>query len=121
MFKDSSGNVLYRDGSTIKLKLKEHSTRTLGKINTANKTFVVYRNSKKHILFKLNAYGFNYEMLSMSKQIENVVITTETQTFYIVPLSFILKEGEFLHFKKTGFERQIFINLDKIKQFKFGN
>ena len=37
---------------------------------------------------------------------------------WTIPLQYILENGEFLFFKEQGFEKQIFISLNKIEQFK---
>jgi len=118
MWKDEEGNAMFREGNNIMLKLLDHPKRLLGKLNFENGIISVYRDNTKHILRINNSYGFNYSMLIKSKSIKNIVIVTNDNEVYIVPTEFIFNNGEFLHFKKTGFEKQIFIGLDKIKQFK---
>lgn len=102
----------------IYLKLKaEKRKRKLGIINIATRTFYAKRNSKKHLFRKNESYGFNHKLLSETKRFDKVRLQDENSE-WLIPVSYILENGSFLHFKGDGFERQIFIPLQKIVSFK---
>jgi hypothetical protein len=102
---------------TISLKLSgDNYKRDLGYVDMSNRKFYVKRNREKHLFKKNSSYGFNHKLLNDAKQFDQVVIQDE-HSLWEIPREYILKNGSFLHFKSDGFERQIFIQLDKIKQF----
>lgn len=119
MIKDKVGNTLYRQGDIIKLHLaSEPHPRKLGKIDEVNKKLIVERNSTKHIFHKLNAYGFNYDLLNTATKFTHVELKiTDLKKKYFVPIEEIITKGQFLNFKGQGFEVQIFLSLTIIEQY----
>ena len=95
---------------------KESRQRTLGIINTANRTVFMKRERNKHLHQIGNAYGFNYSLLSEAKKFDTVVLRDEVSTWRI-PKDIILKEGKFFFYKQTGFEKQIFLTLDELDNY----
>ena len=119
---DDYGNLIIskNNGKRIVVKLKlisEKTYRTIGTINKSTKAIRIVRKKSMHLLNKANAYGFNYNFLSSAKQF-NIVNLEDEYSRWKIPVEFILTNGEFLFFKEQGFEKQIFITLQKIEQFK---
>ena len=119
---DEVGNlvIVKNNGKRIILTLKlvsETRFRKLGIVNLAQKSFEVKRKREKHLFRKLYSYGFNSKLLHDAKMFNTVRLSDETCR-WTIPVSFILENGTYLNFKGQGFETQIFINLDKIEQFK---
>lgn len=120
---DKNGNKLiithYEDVAHIKLKLfQETRERNVGTLSIANRILYVSRIKERHLFHKLNAYGLNHYIIKEAKLFDNIVIKDETKE-WCVPREFVLEHGKFLNFSNHGgFELQIFINLDIIKQFE---
>jgi hypothetical protein len=117
-FEDDFGNkIQVSDQGVLTLFLPaKKARRNIGKIFAISKTFSVCRWKAKHLLRKANAFGFNHYVLSHAKTFDKVFIMGDTN--YMVPLDVILKEGFYLHFKQDGFERQIFMKLEQLEQYK---
>jgi hypothetical protein len=58
-------------------------------------------------------------LLNAAKVFDKINLIDEHDE-WIIPVKYILEKGDFLHFKneENGFERQIFIPLEKIENFK---
>lgn len=119
---DSSGNILraywYGKVSRMTLQLaKEKREREIGVIDHELKRFEIKRDPKKHLFLKFNAYGINHSLLN--EGLFDKVLINDTKNVWEIPNEQILKIGKFLHFKNNGgFELQIFIPLDEIKEYK---
>ena len=119
MIKDSLGNKLYRKDNIIFLKLiSESYSRKLGIIDEQSKNFITNRIYETHLYRNAEAFGFNSELLITAKLFTNVKLLTDKNEIFIIPIKFILDNGDYLHFKKQGFERQIFITLEQLKDFQ---
>lgn len=120
---DEQGNLLIlkkNDKRTIlSLKLKAHTkVRRIGTINLQRKIFEVRRRRAKHLLRVNQSYGFNYKLLAVAKTFTKVRLCDEFNE-WLIPVQHILDNGSFLWFKDPeGFERQIFIQLSQIEEFK---
>lgn len=124
---DECGNALLcvSNGKRIKLILKliseqtptKKKSRRLGIINKAVKTFYIRRKRERHLFLKTNSYGFNYKILSEALLFDKIRLIDDVAE-WLIPKKFILEEGKFLFFKSEGFEKQIFITLDQMEQFK---
>ena len=120
---DETGNLLIckNNGKRVALSLKliaETKTRRIGVINIARKIFEVRRKRSKHLFRANTSYGFNHKLLDEAKLFTQVRLSDESQE-WLIPKEYILENGSFLHFKNPGgFERQIFIELNKITQFE---
>lgn len=120
---DEVGNLLTisNNGKRLLLSLKliaETKKRRIGIVNLAQKVFEVKRNRAKHLFRANQSYGFNFKLLSDAKLFTNVRLSDDVCE-WLIPKDFILTNGSFLHFKNNGgFEKQIFIELEKIKQFE---
>ena len=119
---DEAGNLLLIKNNGVRLlltlKLKEQTkSRRIGIVNLGQKVFEVKRVRAKH-LFRMNeSYGFNYKILEEAKLFDSIRLKDDQQE-WLIPKSFILENGSFLHFKNNGgYERQIFIELKKLEPF----
>jgi hypothetical protein len=121
VIEDEAGNKLIINGNRISLKFaNEQYARLIGVINLENRFMFVLRTRKKHLFKKLNAYGFCYRVISEAKKFDYIKIADEFGT-YLIPRKVMLDRGEFLHFKKQGFELQIFLNIHLMNRYKLYN
>ena len=100
----------------IQTRFSEH-TKRIGVINLHEKWLFVKRVRSEHLHKKSNSYGLNHHILANATKFDHVKITDDFGT-YLIPLQTVLDEGKFLHFKKQGFERQLFLDLDLIRKYK---
>tara|TARA_R110000868_G_scaffold36781_5_gene130241 strand:- start:341 stop:739 length:399 start_codon:yes stop_codon:yes gene_type:complete len=119
---DSSGNkiIASNNGERIKVLLKlnaELRCRLLGYVNIKSKTIKIIRKKELHLLRKNNSYGFNHTLLADAKMFNKILLKDEFNSWSI-PTQFILDNGKFLFFKEQGFEKQIFVSLEELNQFK---
>ena len=119
---DSVGNkiIASNNGDRIKVLLKLNSelrSRLLGYVNIKSKSIKIIRKKEVHLLYKNNSYGFNHTLLADAKTFDKILLKDELNAWKI-PTQFILENGKFLFFKEQGFEKQIFISLEQINQFK---
>lgn len=102
----------------LSLKLKsENKLRRIGTVTKSTKTIDIKRKRGKHLHIKSNSYGFNYEVLNNKKSFDMVRLSDEISDWKI-PLDFIMKNGKFLYFLQQGFEKQIFVTLEQIEQYR---
>jgi hypothetical protein len=114
---DKFGNSIIVSGNVISLQLKSESRqREIGIINTKEKYFAVNRIREKHLFRKNNSYGFNHYILANAKKFDSIMLSDDFGT-WLIPIKLILEKGSFLHFNKDGFELQIFLPLDVIKEY----
>ena len=121
---DDLGNLLVVKNNgkrlivTLRLVSEGNRYRKVGVVNLATKIIEIQRNREKHLFRKGNAYGFNHKLLSDAKLFDTVRLKDD-KAEWKVPVSYILENGKFLHFQNNGgFERQIFISLPEIEEFK---
>ena len=117
-----------RDKWGNKLTVNEHGIYLKTKSSDREKKVLAFRYGgvikhikKNHIMTSLISgpmIGFNYEALKIlkTKRVKWIwIMSYAEKTKGKILLKKLLEEGEFLHFKKVGFERQIFYPLVKIK------
>ena len=123
MIKDKAGNTLYRSGNNIMLDLvKEDRRRKIGTLAEDDTLVIMRRNPEKHLLRVANAYGFCYEFLATAKKVKVVrILILGTKDFYHINVSDLLAIGDFLFFKKQGFEKQIFVTLEQLEKYGIKN
>jgi hypothetical protein len=103
---------------TIHLQLAgESRKRKVGTITKSTKTFAISRKRSKHLFIKGNAYGFNEYILANAKLFDKIKLKDEFCEWKI-PVQFILQKGSYLMFKQQGFEKQLFVSLSQIDEFK---
>ena len=114
---DREGNEIYKDGNAFFLKLEgETRKRKLGTMNSRVNRLQIHKIRKKHLMEKIQGYGFNYLFLKNAKSFHTIELYDEVSQ-WVIPKEFILENGQFLHFKKEGFELQIFMSLEKLDTF----
>ncbi len=113
---DRHGNSLYIAGDKIFLHLKVLNRKLLLATIRAKDLFIK-RDFAKHLFRKGNAYGFNYAMLKHAKRIK-IISLRDDYNLYNVPIDFIISQGKFLNFKQKGFEKQIFLSLTQLDEWK---
>jgi len=119
---DNNSNCLlyFQDGKVGLWLETERRDRNLGIIK--EKTLFVKRDSERHLHRKSNSYGFNYNLLKMSKSFDKIVLTEDNENMYVMPKDIILNMGKVMYFKNSedgnSFEVQIFLNRDIIKTYK---
>ncbi len=119
MLSDKFGNTLYREGDYIYLDLKlSQGRRRLGKIDEKKESLITKRVYDRHLFRMANSFGFNSELLRTAEIIKYVIVKTDKEETFAIPIETLFKLGSYLHFKKQGFERQIFITIDDLKNFK---
>ena len=128
--KDNFGNHLimkaYLDDNnndthaSFHLKLKsEDRYRLLGYLDVEKNIFYCKRKSSKHLHYKTNSYGFNWEIIGEPQlYIKNIALRVDDDTLYIFPKKLISDSGIFLNFKQQGFELQKFINVNLLERYK---
>ena len=122
---DGQGNIIIAEALTpnqivIKLDLKDSSRKQplkIGEVNPETRCLEIKRNRSKHLHYKSNSYGFNHHVISTGTKFDYVLIKDE-YGIYKVPTVIILTVGQFLYFQQQGFERQIFLPIEQIEQYK---
>jgi hypothetical protein len=120
--KDKDGNFFkaYQSSHSIVIKLclhNERREREIGVVNIKERTLSIRRLRSKHLLKKSNSYGFNEHVLSTATTFDNVILSDEYETWSI-PREFVINNGKYLFFKGQGFERQVFLAIEKIELYK---
>lgn len=119
---DAHGNRLYmriftdendiQTNANLYLKLKsEDKHRQLGIVDFQKRTFYCKRNSKKHLHYQSDSYGFNWNILQDPfLGIDYVHLTVDEENRYLISKTVISDLGKFLNFKSQGFELQKFVS-----------
>ena len=111
---DKFGNSIIVSGNIISLKLEsETKSREIGVMNLKEKYLAVKRIREKHLLRINNSYGFNHYILLNAKKFDKIMLSDNFGR-WLIPIKLILEKGSFLHFRKEGFELQIFMPIDII-------
>lgn len=121
---DEKGNALicYRTGNFIDIYLQiKKERRHIGSIYVNERVFETKRKLSKHLHRKSHSYGFNHQLLDKAKLFDHVRLMEDRGNRiiieYLIPRQIILDEGKYLFFLQQGFEKQIFLPLERIKQF----
>lgn len=117
---DKDGNqLIFRDKSgTVFLNLvSEGRSRKIGHVivNRSGRATYAKKTKDEHVFRKTNSWGINDCMIQALQDDDMLVVETES-TFYMMPIEKVKKCGDYLWFKATGFERQIFVPLDEFNQ-----
>lgn len=119
---DDEGNYIIANKGekviSLSIKLQSESyKRKIGRIDIQERILYIERKREKHLLRKLGAYGLCYKIIQDGKTFDWVRLSDNYEEWKI-PRSFLL-EAKCLHFVGNGgFELQVFISLENIKQFK---
>jgi hypothetical protein len=115
---DTHGNRLYSKGATVYLRLSQGEHRKLGVIDPKQKVFAVKRERAKHLFRKNNSYGFNHHFLSTPTVAFDKILLEDDYGKFLIPVKYVMENSKFLNFLQKGFERQIFLQLERIETFK---
>ena len=119
---DEGGNRLIAENGSLWLQLKARNRPLrIGSVYTENgrRVMVTLRKSDRHLFRKMDAYGFNYAMLT-KMNIDFVKLVEDKDTVYMIPVSAINEIGRLdkLNFASVGYELQRFISRDDLRQFR---
>lgn len=105
----------------VKLKLKGDKKRFIGTITKSTRTFVTTRKRDVHLQNSNNSYAFNNYFLENAYTFDMIRLSDDMGNHWKIPLAYMLEHGTFLHFKVQGFEKQRFVSLEKLEQFRVRN
>ena len=120
-FTDTAGNALEVRGGEVTLDLRGGRSLIIGRVYTDNerKVLLTIRKSDKHLFRKLDAYGFNYVVLT-KLGLDFIKLIEDKERIYLIPVSAINEIGKLdkLNFSKQGFELQRFVSRTDLQQFQ---
>lgn len=102
----------------LKLKAEGNKKRKVGVITKSTHTMQVKRNREKHLFIKTMSWGFNDYILRRTELFDKIWLVDNWGDEWVIPVPFILENGHYFYFLKQGFEKQVFIKLEEIEQFK---
>lgn len=102
----------------MKLKLKGDKLRLIGMITKSTRTIVMTRKRGVHLHRISNSYGFNHYILENAFTFDTIRLSDDKGGNWKIPRQYILDNGSYLHFKSQGFEKQLFMKLEQLEQFK---
>lgn len=111
--------ICKESGNTIEISIKlngDSRERHIGIVDIDTRILHI-RRKKNHLLEKANSYGFNYHIISEAKRFDKVCLSIGLVQ-YLIPNHVIISDGNFLWFKEQGFEKQIFLSVSIIENFK---
>lgn len=103
----------------VYLKLAHKFKRHIGTVNIQERVMHTKRKRSKHMLLATLSYGFNNHLVRNAKSFDHILLTDEEGS-YKIPREIIIDEGSYFYFKTTGFEKQIFLKIERIKEFQHG-
>lgn len=122
---DTSKNyILIKQNSkiiVIFLKIDaDNKIRRIGRVTKSTRTIEMRREMHKHLFRKGDAYGMNDYVLRYQTSFDWVRLSDDMGNHWKIPVSFILdeKNGFYLEFLGIGFEKQKFISLRELEQFR---
>lgn len=112
---DDNGNLLMVENTKVILRFKKESfNREIGTFE--DRVFSKSITKSNQIMKKGNAIGFNYQVIKSLEPQKFVIDIFGSK--YEISMDYFEANKYFLHFKQQGFEKQCFIAIDKIKEFK---
>lgn len=120
---DGHGNVMrverYTEMHVIKLLLPRiKQTRHLGRIHKPTRVLYTTRVRSKHLHRNTNSYAFNEYLIRNSSLFDFIELKQGKKNRWVIPVSYIREYGIVDEYGEQGFEKQIFISLESITQFK---
>lgn len=110
--RDSENNVLTCCNKTGKLSLflsSENRKRDIGVIKFINGIMIYEKKEKEAQIFrKNNSWSIPYIIVELLLENSKIIFHTEKCTYSITKED-VLKNGSFLFFKRSGFEKKIYI------------
>ena len=120
---DNHGNtmVVTDDGDIIDIFLHFSSElkkpKRLGVIDKKRRVLSVKFIRGLGLNHKHIAYPLNYKLISETKKFDTVELSDEMAK-WVVPVSFVVENGKCLLNKQQGFEKEIFVTLEQLNNFK---
>ncbi len=90
--------------------------RYIGKIDPEKRILYISCVRGLALNHKYQAYGFCDKIIRYATKFDWVILRDDVQTFK-VPVSDIIKHGQHLVTKQQGFEKQIYITLEKLQEY----
>ena len=118
--KEGDAFYVFRTPSHLYIQLRlasENFGRDVGRVDLKERTLELIRNRESHLMRKNNSYGFNEYMIREAKLFDDIELRDDVGT-YKFPKSVVLEQGQYLHFKEQGFEKQLFVPLEVIEKFE---
>jgi hypothetical protein len=115
-FRVESDQLMMVRSIALQLAL-EKKTRHIGTLYVKDRVLKIKRTRSRHLFLKNNSYGFNEHIIRTAILFDRVILNDEFGVFDI-PREVILSKGTYLDFKQIGFEKQIFLSLEIIQQYK---
>jgi hypothetical protein len=119
----SQGHKIVKEGDKLSLLFPDGVKKsTIGYLDPADPSIIsMYRDKEKHLMKKLDAYGFNYQFMSVAAKgnIETIILKekdTSSKKFrtYQIPIGEIAMHG--IHQQIGNYEKQIFYPLSRLHQ-----
>lgn len=106
----------------LTLLLKNDKPRRIGVVTRSTRTLAIKRKVGVHLFRKispLGGWGFCHYVLNNQNSIDFIRLSDDMGNEWSnIPVKFILENGKFLFFKEQGFEKQIFVSLEQLAEFK---
>lgn len=115
---DMHGNKIMVKDYDVILQLAGGERRKIAFIDEVGKQLVIHRNSQKHLMRKINGYGFNEQLLKFAVKSTHILFILDGRYKYKIPIKMIQEEGQYLNFKQQGFELQLFVPMSLITNYK---
>jgi len=116
----SEEGEVYIDSHAIYIKLRAESYRRkiadLAKYD-GSLVLLMKRNRDKHMQRVNRSYGFNEFTLRFAKKATHIYLIDDRGE-YLIPIAEIRERGQYLHFKSSGLEKQLFYSIYAIERHK---
>jgi len=117
---DDNKIICHRGKVELRLKGENGKARNIGNIYVGKKSGKLIYNKivkPENLYRKFNAWGINYEIY---KNVDAIIIhVSNSEKAYQIKTADV--NIDYLHFKKIGFELQVFIRLNEWKEATFNN
>lgn len=95
----------------------ENKSRNIGVLYVKDRVLKIKRNRARHLFKKNNSYGLNEHIIRTAILFDHILIDDDYGV-YRIPREEIIDKGTYLDFKQIGFEKQIFLSLEIIEQYR---
>jgi len=122
---DNSGNRIVamsrnKAVSVIQLRIIGERARIIGNVSHVTHTLILKRKVATHRYRKLDAYGMNAELVRNSRVFgfDRVLMHLDNGREFIFPVEYALEKGEYLNFKRVGYELQLFMRMSDLVEYE---
>jgi hypothetical protein len=113
--------TIIKEGNRLSLLFPDGIKKnTIGYLDPADSSVIkMYRDRDKHLMYKLDAYGFNYQFMSVAAKgnIETIILREKngnTEVTYLIPVSEVSLNS--IPNEYGNFEKQMFYPLKRLLQ-----